>query len=104
MFLGARAYFSHYVLHDWPDEECRDDLRSLMTVMTPGYSKILLNESVLPDIGYRSYSATGDINMMSVMAGKGRSRGEWVELLHSVGLEMMGIWDSPDSWKRRSSH
>ena len=96
-FLGARAYFTHYVLHDWPDEESRNIFRNLVTVVSPGYSKILLNESVLPDMCCPSYSAAGDNNMMSVLAGKERSRGEWVGLSHSVGLKMIRIWDSLDS-------
>ena len=96
MFLGARAYYTHFVLHDWPDDKSRDILRNLMTAMTPGYSKILLNESVLPDMGCPSYLAAGDINMMSIMAGKKRSRGQWLELLHSVGLKLIRVWNSPD--------
>ena len=97
VILGARAYYTHFVLHDWPDEESRDILLNLITAMTPGYSKILLNESVLPDMGCPSYLAAGDINMMSIMAGKKRSRGQWLELLQSVGLNVTRIWDSPDS-------
>ena len=65
--------------------------------MKPGYSKILLNESVLPDMGCPSYLAAGDINMMSIMAGKKRTRGQWFGLLHSVGLTVIRVWDSPDS-------
>lgn len=68
-----------------------------MTAMTPGYSKVLLNESVLPDMGCPSYLAAGDINMMSIMAGKQRSRGQWLELLQSVGLNVIRIWNSLDS-------
>jgi hypothetical protein len=43
---GARAYFLRSVLHDWPDEQCRQILGNLKDVMTPGYSKILLSECV----------------------------------------------------------
>ncbi|CAD6579776.1 MAG: hypothetical protein ASARMPRED_009245 [Alectoria sarmentosa] len=97
IFLGARVYYTHFVLHDWPDDKCRDILRHLMTAMTPGYSKILLDESVLPDMGCPSSLAAGDINMMSIMAGKERSRRQWLELLHSVGLRLIRVWISPDS-------
>ena len=96
-FPGARAYYTHFVLHDWPDDKCRDILRNIVLAMTPGYSKILLNESILPDIGCSSSLAAGDINMMSIMAGKKRSRREWLELLESVNLKIIRIWDSPDS-------
>ena len=49
--------------------------------MTPGHSEILLNESVLPDMGCPSHLAAGDINMMFIMSGKNRPRGQWLELL-----------------------
>ncbi|MCJ1366556.1 hypothetical protein MMC16_005685 [Acarospora aff. strigata] len=32
----ARVYYSHFVLHDWPDEKCRIILRNLMSAMKPG--------------------------------------------------------------------
>lgn len=94
-YLGARAHYTHFVLRDWPDDECRDILRKIMTVMTPGYSKLLLNESVLPDMHCPSFLAAGDMNMLSIMAGKKRSRGQWLELLHSIDLKAIKIWDSP---------
>ena len=93
---GARAYYTHFVLHDWPDDKCREILRHLISAMTPGYSKLLLNESVLPDVGCPSFFAAGDINMMSIMAGKKRSRGQWLELLQSVDLDVIEFWNSSD--------
>ena len=63
--------------------------------MTPGYSKILINESVLPDMNCPSFFAAGDINMMSIMGGKERTELEWRELIESVDLKMTGIWKSP---------
>ena len=94
--LGARVYYTHFVLHDWPDDECRQILRNLMTAMKPDYSKILLNESVLPDTGCPSSLAAGDINMMSIMGGKKRTEGQWKELLGSVDLNVVKIWKSPN--------
>lgn len=61
----------------------------------PGYSKVLLNESVLPDSNCPSFFAAGDINMMSVLSGMKRTRQQWIELLQSVGLEILRIWNSP---------
>ncbi|MCJ1321078.1 hypothetical protein MMC15_006420 [Xylographa vitiligo] len=94
---GARAYFTHFVMHNWPDDKCHAILRNLMTAMKPGYSKIVLNETVLPDINCPSWFATNDIDMMAILAGLLRSRAHWVDLLRSVGLEVEDIWSSPDS-------
>jgi hypothetical protein len=66
-----------------------------MTAMQPGYSKIYLNETILPDTGCPSYWAAGDINMMSILAAKKRTRLEWIELVESVGMTCVRIWKSP---------
>ena len=67
-----------------------------MTAMKPGYSKILLNESVLPDTDCPSFLAAGDINMMSIMGGMKRTEGQWEELLRSVDLHVVKFWKSPN--------
>ena len=67
-----------------------------MTAMKPNYSKILLNESVLPDINCPLFLAAGDINMMSIMGVKKRTEGQWEELLRSVDLHVVKIWKSPN--------
>ena len=67
-----------------------------MTAMVPGYSKILLNESVLPDRGCPPHFAASDINMMSIMAGRVRTEGQWRELLQSINLQIIRIWPSTD--------
>lgn len=43
---GARAYYMRSVMHDWPDEQCRQILRHLKDAMEPGYSRILINDCV----------------------------------------------------------
>lgn len=70
-------------------------LRHVMDAMVPGYSRLLLNETILPDIGCPSFFAAGDITMMAVLAGLKRSRKQWIDLLESVGLKVAKIWSSP---------
>ena len=36
---GARTYYLRNILHDWPDERCRDILRQLKDAMKPQYSR-----------------------------------------------------------------
>ncbi|MCJ1343168.1 hypothetical protein MMC31_001360 [Peltigera leucophlebia] len=92
---GARVYYTHFVLHNWPDAQCRIFLQNLMPAMKVGYSKILLNELILPKTNYDSWIAAVDIHMMSLFAGMERTRQQWIDLLQSVGLEVVGIWSSP---------
>lgn len=49
--LGARAYYLHSVLHDCNDASCLKILRNIVPAMQPGYSKLLINENVAPDVG-----------------------------------------------------
>ena len=85
----------HIVMHDWPDDKCREILRQIIPAMRPGYSKILLNEIVLPDQKCPADFAAADINMMSVLSGLERNRSHWIELVESVGLEVVAVRESP---------
>ena len=89
---GARAYYMRYILHDWPDEECRTILRHLKDAMEPGYSKILIHECVVADRNPPWQHTALDIYMMALFATQERTEREWRELLSSVGLRVTGIW------------
>lgn len=93
---GARAYYMRSVLHDWPDHKCLEILAQLKAVMTPGYSKILLNEYVLdndkPD--WRPLSL--DLFMMVINAANERSESQWRELIQKAGLRVTGIFSNGD--------
>jgi hypothetical protein len=63
-FSGARAYFLHHILHDWSDKYCLQILKQLRDAMTPGYSKLIIHELVLPDVGATELQARFDLTMM----------------------------------------
>ena len=66
--------------------------------MTPGYSKIILNELVLPDQGCNLIAAQVDITMMACCASTERSERQWRQLVESAGLKIERIWtDVPES-------
>ena len=60
--------------------------------MTPGYSKIIINELVLPDQGCSLIAAQLDISMMAELAATERSEGQWHEVVGSAGLKIENIW------------
>lgn len=93
---GAKAYYTHFLLHDFPDDKCRDMLRHVASSMEPGYSRILLNEIVLPSVACPSFFAAADITMMAVLAGQQRTKEQWVKLVESAGLTVVKVWKSPD--------
>lgn len=59
--------------------------------MEPGYSKILINDWVVPDTGSPLIPALLDIQIMAVLPGMERTQTQWKELLESVGLEIVKI-------------
>ena len=59
--------------------------------MERGYSRILINERVLPDRAVDQLSCVVDLTMLT-MCGKERTRTDWDELLGSVGLQIVKVW------------
>lgn len=47
--IGARIYYMHFIIHDWPDADCVRILEPIRDAMTPHYSRLLLNDAILPD-------------------------------------------------------
>ncbi|KAI9727185.1 MAG: hypothetical protein M1834_008493 [Cirrosporium novae-zelandiae] len=92
---GARVFFLHWILHDWSDQEAGRILRHIASAMTPGYSKLIINESILPDKQCPLAYAAMSIMMMVQTASHERSRKEWRELLQSAGLEVVEFYDPP---------
>ncbi|KAJ5835419.1 Winged helix-turn-helix transcription repressor DNA-binding [Penicillium robsamsonii] len=88
---GARAYYMHSVLHDWPDELCRKILANIVAAMRPGYSKLLVNENVIPDTGAYWETTSLDLIMMEIGSGE-RTERQWHALLESAGLKIVKIW------------
>ncbi|KAI4157988.1 MAG: hypothetical protein LQ342_007848 [Letrouitia transgressa] len=94
---GAKAYYTHFLLHDFPDPQARAILEHGRDAMTPGYSRLLLNESILPEKNCPAFFAAADITMMAVLAGMKRSKTQWVSLVESAGLKVIKIWESPEA-------
>lgn len=65
--------------------------------MTPGYSKILINENVIPDTGAHWQATSLDIIMMVDLAAKERTAQQWHQLVAPVGLKISKIWSSLNS-------
>ena len=82
----------HSVLHDWSDADCRRILTQIVAAMEKGYSKLLINENIVPDSGADWRITSLDWFMMTLAASAERTETEWKELIQSVGLTVVGIW------------
>lgn len=86
----------HFILHDWPDDVCEVMLARIVEAMKPGYSRLLINEIVMPTSG-AYWEATGlDIVMMTQLCAYERTLQDWRRLLEDkAGLRIVQVWSSP---------
>lgn len=88
---GAKYYFYRKIFHDHSDERCLVALRSLHGALSRDYSKLLISDIVLPDIGCSALDTMSDLTMM-VCAGQERSGKEWRALLLEGGFKLTRIF------------
>ncbi|WPH01525.1 Hypothetical protein R9X50_00437100 [Acrodontium crateriforme] len=88
---GARFYHFRAIMHDWPDDECASILSATMSAMDPEYSRIVIEDWVLPDENVNLRAASMDILMMLYLSGIERTESHWRSLLTDVGLEIVSI-------------
>lgn len=62
--------------------------------MRKGYSKLLLDEMVLPDTHVPPKGAFLDLTMMAIETGSERTSSQWHDLLKSAGLRIEKIWST----------
>lgn len=83
----------HRIMHDWPDTKCKEILTQLRSAMTKGYSKLLIQEHVIPAKGAHWLITAQDILMMSVFSARERTEQNLHCLLGSAGFKIANIWE-----------
>lgn len=61
--------------------------------MRHGYSKLFIDEMVLPDTNVPPMGAFLDLTMMALETGAERTSKQWHDLLASAGLRIEKIWE-----------
>ncbi|ORX90665.1 putative O-methyltransferase [Clohesyomyces aquaticus] len=74
--VGTQVYFLHHIPHDWSDVYRHKILTHLREAMTPGYSRLLIHDLVLPDMGATELQTRFDFTMMTLNGGMERSRSQ----------------------------
>ncbi|KAE8367887.1 O-methyltransferase-domain-containing protein [Aspergillus caelatus] len=92
---GARAYYMHWILHDWRDEQAQNILSHIVDAMEPGYSKLIINDQVIPDRDCDFATACISIMMMLQVGAFERTEKQWRALLTSVGLKDVSFYQPP---------
>lgn len=63
--------------------------------MRPGYSKLLINDNIIPVTHAPSQITTVDMIMMVKVAAQERTDPDYRALVESVGLKATKIWSEP---------
>ena len=79
-------------MHNWPDHLARFILKNTAVAMEPGYSKIILNEYILPAKDCPQAASWADMHMMGTLAALERSEKQWRELVEGTGLMIVRFW------------
>jgi hypothetical protein len=64
--------------------------------MKPGYSKLIVNEWVVPEVGATRFMTSQDMNMMNVSGGMERTESLHREYLEKAGLKVNQIFHPGD--------
>lgn len=89
---GARVYYFRRILHNWNDELALKILQNTVTAMARGYSKIIINDIVMPRRGASSLATNLDLLMMSFFSAMQRTEQQWRDLLRAAGLKIVKVW------------
>jgi hypothetical protein len=87
------------VLHDWTDDEGKRILKPIAAAMKKGYSKLLINENVIPDKGADWQATALDMMMLTLFSSKERTLHDWQQLIEAsdVGLKIVKVWSHRNS-------
>lgn len=83
----------HSTLHNWPDSVCDSILANVEAAMKPGYSKLLINENVVPVTGAHWETTGLDMMMLTLFSSTQRTSTMWYDLIERrAGLRIVKIW------------
>ena len=68
--------------------------------MVKGYSRLLIDEYVLPNTGGPFRGRAMDVLMMMYTTGMERTMRQWENLLEACGLEIIKVWGMHSSFEQ----
>ncbi|HEV7265306.1 MAG TPA: methyltransferase [Falsiroseomonas sp.] len=87
------AYVLMEVLHDWADSPAREIVAAVRRA-APAEARLLVVETVVPEVPGPSWSKTLDIVMLGLFARRQRTTEEYRALLREGGFELTGETDT----------
>ncbi len=86
---GADCYVIKGVLHDFDDGECVRILSNCRRAMRTGGHVLIANQDLPVPIVGPHRNLTMDIQMMTLLTGRERVRGEWAAIFRQAGLSII---------------
>ena len=93
--LGAKVYYLHNVLHDWPEEKALKILQNLVPVMERGYSVLLVHDTIVTECQPDPMVCSLDITMMVKYSAQERTASTWRSMSEFVGLKLSNVYSKP---------
>lgn len=87
------AYVLMEVLHDWADPPAQEIVSAVRRAASPE-ARLLVVETVIPEVPGPSWPKTLDIVMLGLFAGRQRTAGEYRRLLRAGGFELTSETDT----------
>jgi hypothetical protein len=84
-------------MHDYDFTHNVKILTNLRKAMKPGYSRLLVNEWIIPERKASRFMTIEDMNMMG-MGGMERTERQHRDLLEAAGLKVSNIYYANDSF------
>jgi orsellinic acid C2-O-methyltransferase len=99
---GCDVYVLKTVIHDWPDDQARDILRTCRSAMAPG-TRLLIIERLMPERLEPSAEnralARVDLHMLVALGAQERTQAEMQTLLHAAGLRTLRRIDTASEFQ-----
>jgi SAM-dependent methyltransferase len=87
---GGDLYLLKWIIHDWPDPQAADILRTCRRAMSPD-GRLLLIEQVVPAGDTPHPSKVMDFSMLVLLQGRERTRDEYGALLARAGFRLTRV-------------
>lgn len=93
---GARFYYMRWISHNWSQKELITMLTNIRGAMKPGYSKLVINDWIVPDRDPHPFMCSQDLCMMQLGGGEERSEARHRQAIEAAGLKVAAIFKAGD--------
>jgi murein endopeptidase len=81
----------HSILLDWNDDDALTILRHIRDAMTPGYSKLLIHDMIMPRSGSTRLQTSVDMQIWVMTSARVRTEEEFEHIFAKAGLGIVRI-------------